>query len=205
LRPNNARASADLWDRGEDMDFETAIYSRRAVREYTAEPVAEPVLRQLIDAAIQAPSAANEQPWVFSVVRDPAVLDRISAAAKAHVLVAPPEGMTPEHLHARLDDPDFQIFYHAPALIVISSATHGRWAAENCALAAENLMLAARAAGLGSCWIGFAQDWLATPEGKTAIGVSQTCIPVAPIIVGHPEYEPGPVARREPDIIWIGG
>lgn len=186
------------------MDFENAIYSRRAVRQYTAEPVEEVVLRQLIDAAIQAPSAVNEQPWVFSVVRDPAVLDRISQAAKAHVLAAPPAGLTPEHLHARLDDPDFHIFYHAPALIVISSATDGRWAAENCALAAQNLMLAARAAGLGSCWIGFAQDWLATPKGKAAIGVAQSCLPVAPIIIGHPEFQPAPVAREEPDIIWIG-
>ncbi len=186
------------------MDFETAIYSRRAVREYTAGPVEEAVLRQLIDAALQAPSAANEQPWVFSVIRDPAVLDRISTAAKAHLLAVPPAGMTAEHLHARLDDPDFHIFYHAPALVVISSATQGRWAAENCALAAQNLMLAARAARLGSCWIGFAQDWLATPQGKATIGVPQTCLPVAPIIVGHPHAEPAPVARREPDIIWIG-
>jgi nitroreductase len=186
------------------MDFERALYSRRAVREYTPELVPEAVLRGLIDAAIQAPSAANEQPWVFSVVRDQGALAEMSKAAKAHVLAAPPAGMTPEHLHERLDDPDFHIFYHAPALIVISSASQTQWAVENCALAAENLMLAARAAGLGSCWIGFAQDWLGTSEGKAAIGVPQTCHPVAPIIIGHPRDQPAPVARKEPDIIWIG-
>lgn len=186
------------------MDFERAIYSRRAVRQYKPDPVDEATIRRLIDAAIQAPSAVNEQPWIFSAVRDQTVLGRISEAAKAHVLAAPPEGMTAEHLHERLADPDFHIFYHAPALIVISSATPGRWAAENCALAAENLMLAARDAGLGSCWIGFAQDWLATPEGKAAIGVPQSCLPVAPIIVGYPESQPAPVAHKEPDIIWIG-
>ena len=42
------------------MDFMQAIYSRRAVREFTAESVDEKTLRQLIDAAIQAPSAVNE-------------------------------------------------------------------------------------------------------------------------------------------------
>jgi nitroreductase len=186
------------------MEFERAIYSRRAVREYKADPVDEATIRRLIDAAIQAPSAVNEQPWIFSVVRDQAVLDRISAASKAHILAAPPEGMTPEHLRHRLSDPDFHVFYHAPALIVISNASRGRWAAENCTLAAENLMLAARDAGLGSCWIGFAQDWLGTPEGKAAIGAPETSEPVAPIIIGYPEYEPAPVPRREPDIIWIG-
>jgi hypothetical protein len=42
--------------------------SRSAVREFTTEPVNEAVLRQLIDAAVQAPSAVNQQPWLFSLV-----------------------------------------------------------------------------------------------------------------------------------------
>jgi nitroreductase len=187
------------------MDLMTAIYSRRAVREFTNEPVSEATLRDLIDAAIQAPSAVNEQPWIFSVVRDEAVLASISNAAKAHLLANPPQGVTGEHIHARLDAPEFDIFYGAPALVVISSATEGGWAAENCALAAENLMLAARAAGLGTCWIGLAQGWLGTPEGKAAIRAPADSLPVAPVIVGHPKSEPAPVARREPEITWIGG
>lgn len=52
------------------MDFREAIYSRRAVRDFTTEPMDEKALRQLIDAAIQAPSAVNQQPWSFSVVRE---------------------------------------------------------------------------------------------------------------------------------------
>jgi nitroreductase len=68
------------------MDLREAIYSRRAVREYTAEPVDEKTIRELIGAAIQAPSAVNQQPWSFCVVRDQAVLARISSEAKAHML-----------------------------------------------------------------------------------------------------------------------
>jgi nitroreductase len=44
------------------MDLREAIYTRRAVRDFTAEPVEEKALRQLIDAAVQAPSAVNQQP-----------------------------------------------------------------------------------------------------------------------------------------------
>jgi len=44
------------------MDLMEAIYSRRALCEFTEEPVDDKTLRQLIDAAIQAPSAVNEQP-----------------------------------------------------------------------------------------------------------------------------------------------
>jgi nitroreductase len=141
------------------MDLKEAIYSRRAVREYTAEPVDEKTIRELIDAAIQAPSAVNQQPWSFCVVRDQAVLARISSEAKAHMLRTSPAALLP-HFQERLSNPAFNIFYHAPVLVLISSATESPWAVENCSLAAENLMLAARAAGLGTCWIGFAQKWL---------------------------------------------
>ncbi len=186
------------------MDLDEAIHARRAVREYTAEPVDETTLRRLIDAAIQAPSAVNEEPWVFSVVRDPSVLALISSAAKAFVLATPAAGVPPHHLRDLLDDPDFDVLYRAPVLIVISSATRGQWAVENCSLAAENLMLAARAAGLGTCWIGFTQAWLATTEGKATIQLPQECLPVAPIIVGHPKSFPPAVVRKEADIRWIG-
>lgn len=186
------------------MDLDQVIRARRAVRQYTAEPVDQVTLRQLIDAAIQAPSAVNEQPWVFSVVRDRAVLASISSAAKAYVLATPPVGVPPHHLHELLEDPNFDVLYRAPALIVISSTSRGPWAVENCALAAENLMLAARAAGLGTCRIGFAQAWLGTAEGKATINLPQDCLPVAPIIVGHPKSFPEAVPRKVPDIRWIG-
>jgi len=184
------------------IDLVEAIYTRRAVREFTSEPVDSETIRQLIDAAIQAPSAVNEQSWAFSVVRDKAVLARISGEAKALMLKAPPKGLPSRHF-AELSDPDYDIFYHAPVLIVISSTSAWHWAVENCSLAAENLMLAARAAGLGTCWIGFAQTWLNTPEGKSSLGLPSGYVPIAPIIVGHPMHEAPPVPRKEPEVHWI--
>ena len=46
------------------MELIDAIYHRRAVREFTGEPVGRDVIEKLIDAAIQAPSAMNLQPGV---------------------------------------------------------------------------------------------------------------------------------------------
>jgi nitroreductase len=185
------------------MELDQAIRTRRSVREFTEEPVDQATLRLLIEAAIQAPSAVNEQPWSFSIVRDKAVLAQISKNSKAHLLKSPPNGSLSKHFQELLSDPAFNIFYQAPALIVISSVTQGPWAVENCALAAENLMLAAHAHGLGTCWIGFAQTWLGTDDGKASIELSPNCVPVAPIIVGHPKSAPPPVIRREPEIRWI--
>ncbi|MGB8181840.1 MAG: nitroreductase [Stellaceae bacterium] len=186
------------------MDLQEAIYRRRAVRDFTAEPVDEKTIRELIDAAIQAPSAVNEQPWAFTVVRDKAVLARISSQSKAHVLRMPPAGVPPHHIREMVSNPEFDIFYSAPVLILISSVSRGQWALENCALAAQNLMLAAYACGLGTCWIGFAQNWLGTPEGRGMVKLPPTAVPVAPIIVGHPKPPPPPVPRKEPRIQWIG-
>ncbi|MDR3511706.1 MAG: nitroreductase [Caulobacteraceae bacterium] len=186
------------------MQLSDAINGRRAVRDYAAEPVHEESIRRLIDAAIQAPSAVNEQPWAFTVVRDQAVLDRVSAAAKAHMLATLPPGGRSEHFRTLLDDADFQIFYHAPALILISGAADSAWIAEDCALAAENLMLAAYGEGLGSCWIGFAQAYLNTDEGKRALGLPADWKPVAPIIVGQPRTPAPPVPRKPPEIRWVG-
>jgi nitroreductase len=184
------------------MDLLDAVHRRRSVRDYRTERIDDAVLRRLVDAAVWAPSALNEQPWHFTVVRDLRKLDVISKQAKTHMLSASAKAM-PDHLRAMLANPDFQIFYHAPALIVIS-ANGGAWAVEDCALAAQNLMLAACSEGLGSCWIGFAQTWLQTPDGKAALELPGGYLPVAPIIVGRPNTSTAAVPRKPAQIHWIG-
>jgi nitroreductase len=120
------------------MDVREAIYGRRAVREFTSEPVDEKILRQLIDAATQAPSAINQQPWLFTVVRDRGLLASISDEAKAHMLRTSPAALALHHFQHVLNAAKFDIFYGAPVLIVISAGA-GPWAIEDCALAAENI------------------------------------------------------------------
>ena len=186
------------------MDLNDAITGRRALREYTDEAVDERTIRRLIDAAVHAPSAVNQQPWTFTVVRDQGMLDRISRDAKSHMLATMPASSHSDHFRSRLNDPNFHIFYHAPVLILISAIAEGPWIVEDCALAAENLMLAAYAAGLGTCWIGFAQSFLNTSDGKNVLGLPTAWVSVAPIIVGHPKAAPLPVPRKEPEVRSIG-
>jgi nitroreductase len=181
------------------MELMEAIRGRRAVRSYTGVALASETLKRLVDAAIQAPSAINAQPWHFTVIRNQASLDRISHAAKSHMLRSiAADGPMREHL----EDPHFHIFYHAPALILIS-ARDVDWASEDAALAAENLMLAACGEGLGSCWIGFAQRWLETDEGKRTVSLPEGYIPVAPIIVGVARETTPPVPRKPAAIQWL--
>lgn len=185
------------------MELHDAIYGRRAVREYLRKPIEQSVVKALIDAAIQAPSAVNEQPWSFIVIRDQKILDQLSHESKAHMLKFHPPIRESEHFHM-LNDPHFQIFYHAPALVIIAAVAPRPWFVEDCTLAAQNLMLAACDEGLGSCWIGFSQGYLNTPEGKTLLGLPASCAPVAPIIIGQPKGETKSVPRKEAQIQWIG-
>ena len=131
------------------MDVYQAISSRRSIREYTDQAVDPGMIGRLIDAAVHAPNAVNQQPWSFTVVRDQVLIDRVSREAKSHTLSdmsAVSASLHSDHFRSLLSDPKFHIFYHAPVLILISAIAQGPWIVEDCSLAAENLMLAAHAA-----------------------------------------------------------
>ena len=186
------------------MEINDAIFGRRSVREYLSHEIDEQTIHRLIAAAVHAPNAVNQQPWNFTVVRDQDVLDRLSRAAKSHMLATMPSSAHSDHFRSLLSDPKFHIFYHAPVLVLISAAAQGPWIVEDCALAAENLMLAAYAAGLGTCWIGFAQGFLNTLDGKKILDFPPAWVPVAPIIVGRPKSIPVDVPRGAPNVRWVG-
>jgi nitroreductase len=184
------------------MELLDAINGRRSVRDYTDEAVGDGTVRELIEAAVKAPSAINQQPWCFVVVKKQDLLAQISDRAKAHLLKAS-LGAPAHPFRDMLNDPKFHIFYHAPVLVVIAACEPTDWAVEDCALAAENLMLTAYEKGLGTCWIGFAQHWLSTADGKSALGLPSSHIPVAPIVVGHPRRSYATVPRKVPNISWL--
>lgn len=184
------------------MQFDEVLFGRRSVREYRPDPVSREDVDYMLKAAVYAPNPLNEQPCAFTVVQDQALLDRVSRQAKSFLLANSAFGLRPSPFRNQIAQPDFQIFYHAPMLIVISDIQEGGWSAEACALSAGNLMLAAYARGLGSCWIGLAQPWLRTGDGKTALRLPNHYHPVAPIVVGHPSAVPAPVSRRAPTVTW---
>ena len=186
------------------METLDAIRRRRAVRDYKPENIPETLLQQVIAAASWAPSAMNEQPWHFTVVTDTKLMGEISTGAKAFMLKSMPTMPRSGHFQDILGDPHFNIFYNAPALLVISAEARGQWCAEDCALAAENAMLAALDLGLGSCWIGFAQAWLNSEDGLKALDLPKNYRVVAPLIIGYPKAEMPLVARKSPTVNWIG-
>ena len=101
---------------------------RRSVRHFSIDPVPLAVIEACIEAAAQAPSGANRQPWTFVLVTDPALKSQIRQAAEReeHAFYegrAPArwlEDLTPLGTHWRkpyLED--------APALIAVFAQQRG--------------------------------------------------------------------------------
>jgi nitroreductase len=184
------------------MEVLEAIHRRRAVRGYTADDVDDEAIGALIEAAIQAPSGMNRQPWLFVVVKDRALLHLWSDRAKDD-LRSMVQASSVGPVQERLDTLHSSIFHEAPVLIVICATQPDPMAAHDCCLAAQNLMLAACDRGLGTCWIGLAQPWLATADGQAALGIDPHITPIAPVIVGVPRGAPEAPPRRPADVRWI--
>lgn len=183
------------------MELMTAIRDRRATRAYTSESIDRTTVKRLIDAAVQAPSAMNLQPWAFVVFEGAQHLKAFSDEAKRVLLGAGQLDFNPD-VRRMLNDPAFNIFYGAPVLIVICATSDQSQAAEDCCLAAQNLMLAAHDAGLATCPIGFARPWLNLPETKRRIGIDESYHPVIDLILGHPSGATERHGRKTPVIEW---
>lgn len=58
-----------VWRKGGSMDVIEAIKKRKSIRAYRPDAVPEEVIREVLEAAIRAPSAMNTQPWEFVVIK----------------------------------------------------------------------------------------------------------------------------------------
>lgn len=156
------------------MDAIDAILSRRSIRKYTPDPVPDEVITALLKAAMSAPSAGNEQPWHFIVLRERAILDRV-----------------PDY------HPHSSMIKEVPAAILVCAdmerdLRQGYWI-QDCAAATENILLAARALGYGTVWLGVYPREERVEGLKKLLGLPGTVIPFSLIPVGRPgEEKPSP-------------
>lgn len=151
---------------------------RRSVRHFATDPIPLDVVERCIEAAAQAPSGANKQPWTFALITDPDVKRRIREAAE------PEErefygGRAPQswlddlaHLGTDADKPFLE---DAPALIVVfmqrtsdEGARH-YYVHESVGLATGFLLAALAHAGLATLThtpspMGFLGEILERPE-----------------------------------------
>lgn len=187
-----------------EMSFEQVVRTRRSIRAYKDEPVAEETLRELVELATLAPTAMNLQPWRFSVITSREALARVNEVVKRACLAMMERAPELQRFRSMFEDPKFSVFYGAPALVLIQGPTGNQTATMDCLLAAENLMLAAHAKGLGTCFIGFVLLARDDAELRRTLAVADGYDAIAPIIVGSPAAIPEAAPERRPaEITWV--
>ena len=127
-----------------------AIEGRHSWRDYTSEKLERGAITPLLNAAVRTPTAMHQEPWVFFVVQDSALLKHISTISEIFFVKEIDHGHLDRGGHAldAFKQPDFNPFYNASTLIVICAKEQEHFKEADCWLAAENLMLAACAQGL---------------------------------------------------------
>lgn len=145
-----------------------AILTRRSIRKYTDQTVSDEQVKILLEAAMCAPSAGNEQPWHFIVIRDRQLLDEVPQyhpyanmikQASVAILVCADSGLS-----------KFDVDY---------------WV-QDCAAATENILLAVQDAGLGAVWLGVYPREERMAGLRRLFSIPEGIIPFALIPVGYP-------------------
>jgi len=158
------------------MDTFDAIFSRRSVRQYTAKVVPDALVTELLKAAMAAPSAGNEQPWQFIVVRDRAILDEIP---KFHPYSA-------------------MVKHASVAILVCGDLTlekyKGFWV-QDCSAATENLLLAATAKGLGAVWTAVYPMEDRVAGMRKLLNLPEHIMPLSLVPIGYPASLPSAADR----------
>ncbi|HKO51418.1 MAG TPA: nitroreductase family protein [Polyangiaceae bacterium] len=184
------------------MDLKQAIRARHAVRSYKRQTVEEQDVHRLLEAAVRAPNARNEQPWSFAIVQNRDLLERYSEQTKALLLSAATKDSASPASRALLRSQSFDVFHGAGTLIVICGRTDDEHAEADCWLAAENLMLTACDLGLGSCPVGSAASILNSGRVKAELYIPREFSAIAPIVVGYADEAAAlPTPRAAPRIL----
>jgi len=161
------------------MDVMDVILSRRSIRKYTSEEVSDDLVKELLEGGMSAPSAGNEQPWHFVVIRDRKILNEIP---KFH----PHSWMLKDASVAILVCGDLELEKHK-----------GYWI-QDCSAATENILIAVQGKGLGAVWLGIYPREDRVSGMRTLLGIPEHVVPFSLISIGYPA-EKKPRANRYDD------
>jgi nitroreductase len=159
------------------METLDAIFTRRSIREYTSQMIPEDLVHEILAAAMQAPSAGNQQPWHFILVTERKQLDALA------------------------DELPFGKMLKAASLGVVVCVDlelekySGFWV-QDCSAATQNLLLAAHARGLGAVWVGVYPVEERVESLKQVLGLPEQVVPLCVVPLGYPATKPEPPGRR---------
>ena len=154
------------------------IFQRQSVRRYSDIEVTDAQIENILRAAMQAPSACNQQAWEFIVIES----DEDKKAISEMHRFAKPAGL-------------------ASKLIVVLGnlkiAKISSMIEQDLGACCENILLQATWEGLGAVWLGFHPIEDRSLKLKEYLNIPDYCIPFAVICVGYPLKEANPALRYD--------
>jgi nitroreductase len=189
------------------------IQDRRSIREYTEEAVSPQDLDMILEAARQAPSGENAQPWRFIIVRDPDTRKKLGALAGG----GSGRRFTSEFVTKKMQERFSSLEDEAKKRAAFEKLTSGQVSAFladapvsivvcgkkdvwdmpfDTSAAMENMLLMVTALGLGACWvIAPCIDIRDEERIKALLGMPEGFKAVSIISVGHPKRPHRPRPR----------
>jgi len=192
------------------MELSETIAKRTSVRFYEEREVDDETLKELIKAAIRAPTASGLENWFFVAYKSKDVREKVYELIKlGHIEYFRERGL-PEEKMKKLLKRFEEGMYRAPLYLGVFinknvkalqdeeySELEFYWALESAAMAIENLMLKAAELGLGTCYIGVACFEHIEKELKKIAGLGEEYCLAGLITVGYPKEETKPRKRKK--------
>jgi nitroreductase len=177
------------------------ITSRRSIRKYKKEQISRSDLQLILDCAILAPNARNEQKWHFTVVQNEEMLHRMVDTIIENIMNS---GIA--FLIERASAPDYNTFYNAPTVILVTGDNKAQFIQIDCGAAAQSIALAARSLNIGSCVMTSSGFLFASEKGnalKAELGIPDGYDHVCAVALGYVEGEDPATPPREKSVINI--
>ena len=197
------------------MDAIEAIKGRKSIRAFKPDPVSREVLENIMEAASNAPSWANTQPWEFAVLAPAAlnevraaVNDRVTAGEKPNLDIPWPEftdtynhrtsalmKQLQSHVETNQTGPsvtpnwwsNLTQWFNAPnGVILYMESSLGEWSILDTGMALQNLMISAWHYGVGTCAMAVAVHYPDVLRGVLNIPQSKRII--VGVAVGYPDF-----------------
>ena len=154
------------------MDTIETMMTRRSVRSWEDKPVPEELVKKILAAAMQAPSARNQQAWQFIVLTERKVLDEVAKTAPG----AKPAEKAPLGIIVCGD-------------MSLETATAGYWV-QDCAAASMSILIAAYSLGLAGVWTAGYPNMDRANGLARIVGLPENVIPLSMILLGYEESRP---------------
>lgn len=159
------------------METIKALMTRRSIRAWKQDRVSEEQRKTMLEAAMNAPSAADARPWHFVTMDDPAVIRRFTGLGGTEML----------------ENSTFMVLVCGE---VAREVYPGFWP-QDCSCAAQNMQLAAHDIGLGCVWIAIYPLDDRVQTCRDILGIPGNITPFALLAMGIPAEAPGPEYRYD--------